>query len=378
MRLLHVINAPIFGGAETAVIELLTELQKDRYQCRAELCTVFHGQDLSPGIERAGITWHRLDEPKTLTAAPTAPLPGRTVTRTPTAIRRLVRLIKTNEYDVVHGHLFPTFYYLALASYLAGGPYYVYSEHSVHNRRRSSKLYRPLERWAYGRFDKLVAVSRPVADNLIGWMPRFRNRIELIENGLQIPPDYGPGPEKYSGPMLFVGGLWRYKGLDVLFEAMAGLKSSGRPLRQLIIAGHGPDARAIRQQARDSGLGDRIEFLGPLGREEVFDLIRRAAALVLPSRWEGLPMAVLEALALKTPVVATDVGGVGDLVVDGGTGRLVPAENPEALAEAIDWVTRVPEALPQMGVNGRRLVEKDFSIESAARRHLKLYPEPTG
>jgi glycosyltransferase involved in cell wall biosynthesis len=134
-----------------------------------------------------------------------------------------------------------------------------------------------------------------------------------------------------SGPTLaFAGRLGPQKSLDVALEAVAEL-----PEVTLVVAGDGPDRGALERRARDLGVDGRARFLGSVPRDGVLRLFRAADASVLSSSWENLPHTVLEALAVGSPVIATSVGGVPEVVRDGENGLLVPARDPRALAEAI-------------------------------------------
>jgi glycogen(starch) synthase len=130
--------------------------------------------------------------------------------------------------------------------------------------------------------------------------------------------------------LAFAGRLGPQKGLDVALEALGGV-----PDVTLAIAGGGRDRAALERRAQGLGLGERVRFLGPLPREGVLRLFRAADASLLPSAWENFPHTVVEALAVGTPVIATRVGGVPEVVRDGENGLLVPAGDQEALAAAI-------------------------------------------
>jgi len=121
----------------------------------------------------------------------------------------------------------------------------------------------------------------------------------------------------------------------------------------LLLAGDGPDADKLRERSRDLGLDGRARFLGPQPRRTVFELLRAADAVVLSSKWENFPHVLVEALAVATPVVSTDTGGVAEIVRDGENGLLVPTGDPDALAAAItryfadaDLQQRLREAAP--------------------------------
>jgi glycosyltransferase involved in cell wall biosynthesis len=155
-------------------------------------------------------------------------------------------------------------------------------------------------------------------------------RISVLPN--PTPPLPGL-PERTRGdrPLLaFAGRLTAPKALRVALEAVARV-----PEVDLALAGDGDERRALEARARELGLDGRVRFLGSLPREEVLALLRSADAALLSSAWENFPHTLVEALAVGTPAIATDVGGVAEIVTDGENGLLVPPGDPEALAAAI-------------------------------------------
>ncbi len=174
---------------------------------------------------------------------------------------------------------------------------------------------------------------------------------------------------------LFVGRLERYKGLDILLAAWADLRRRGST-PHLLIAGPGETAGWIRE-AQAQGLADWVTFLG--GREDVADLYRAADLFVFPSRGEGCPNAVLEAMASALPVVATDVAGnreaMGD---DGKTGWLVPPENPAALAEAVATLLASSALRREVAAAGCTRILERFNIDRVGAQYLSLYQELLG
>lgn len=134
-----------------------------------------------------------------------------------------------------------------------------------------------------------------------------------------------------DAPLLaFAGRLNRQKALEVTLAAMSQLDGV-----ELVLAGEGPEREGLEQEARRLGLSERVRFVGALDRVGVLELFRSADASVLSSAWENFPHTVVEALAVGTPVIATAVGGVAEVVTDGENGLLVPAGDADALAAAI-------------------------------------------
>jgi glycosyltransferase involved in cell wall biosynthesis len=145
--------------------------------------------------------------------------------------------------------------------------------------------------------------------------------------------------------LAFAGRLGPQKGLDVALSALASV-----PGVTLAIAGAGPDRRGLERRADELGLAGRVRFLGSLSRDGVLRLFRAADASLLPSSWENFPHTVVEALAVGTPVIATAVGGVPEVVRDGGNGLLVPAGDPDGLASAIARFFEDEELRRRLGV----------------------------
>jgi glycosyltransferase involved in cell wall biosynthesis len=167
-----------------------------------------------------------------------------------------------------------------------------------------------------------------------GW-PLAPERVRVLPNPVSS-PDTGDRDELrrrhgFAGPTLVAAGrLVRQKALGVALEALRGCEGV-----ELVLAGDGPERERLEAQARELGLETRTRFLGAQPRETVFELLAAADAVLLSSDWENFPHAVVEGLAAGTPVIATDVGGVGEIVTDGVNGLLVPSQDPAALADAI-------------------------------------------
>jgi glycosyltransferase involved in cell wall biosynthesis len=172
-------------------------------------------------------------------------------------------------------------------------------------------------------------------------------KLEVVPNGLTLPESTAPP----GGRVLSVGRLVRIKGMDVVVDAVAGIQG------QLTIAGEGPERARLEAQSKHHGLDAR--FPGFVPRERLDALYREAWVLVLASRrGEGLPNAVLEAFAHGRPVVATAGGGVGDLVVDGVNGLIVPAGDVRALRDALARLSHERGLAERLGRAGRQTAER--------------------
>lgn len=204
-------------------------------------------------------------------------------------------------------------------------------------------------------------------------VPDIASRSSVIYNGLDIPP-VEPKPVSFDPPrLLCVGRLIEDKGFDLALDALALLLDRFPQIR-LTVAGDGPARAALEQQAAALGLGDAVEFRGWVASEDVLELVGRASAVVVPSRWqEPFALVALEAALMGRPVAATRVGGLPEVIVHEQTGLLVEPENASALADAIAYLITNPDAAVRMGQVGRRRAVADFGFERYADAYDDLY-----
>ncbi len=187
------------------------------------------------------------------------------------------------------------------------------------------------------------------------------NKLHIVHCGVE-PARYADAPAPSGARLLFVGRLAAVKGVPVLLDAFRAARER-RPDLTLTLIGDGPDRPALEVAAAD--LGGVVTFLGYRNQSGVADALAEADALVLPSFAEGVPVVLMEAMAAGRPVVATQVGGVGELVTDGVDGRVVPPGDAVALADAILGVL---ENAVAMGVRGRETVAAGFDAHREAAR----------
>lgn len=168
-----------------------------------------------------------------------------------------------------------------------------------------------------------------------------------------------------------IGRLAEQKGYRYLLEAIPPILS-GNPNIQFIIIGDGELRDSLEQQARSLNICSNVTFTGP--RTDISDLLSIIDLFVSPSLWEGLPTVILESMASETPVIATDIPGSRDLIVNNHSGLLVPPANPNALSQAILHAIGSPILMEQWVKNAREIVQK-FSIENIARNYESLYED---
>jgi glycosyltransferase involved in cell wall biosynthesis len=222
-------------------------------------------------------------------------------------------------------------------------------------------------RLLFRRIDAAVApgvrVAR-LAEELIGLE---QGSIQVIPNvlpGIDVP---SPAERSSAGSTVaFAGRLVPEKGVDVLLRALARL-----PDVHAMIIGAGPEEHALRLLAEELGIQERVALLG--WRDDAVRLVATSAVFVLPSRTEASPVAVLEAMAASIPVVATDVGSVSELVIDGETGLLVQPDDADALAAAIRRLLDDEQLRRRLGRRGRQLAMLRFQPDEAAAAYEELF-----
>lgn len=287
-------------------------------------------------------------------------------------IRRVRRLVQERAPDLVHTHLFPAFYVasLAMRGGLARVPL-VHTEHSAFNRRRRLPGARVVDRAVYDRFHRVVCVSDEVERNLLQWLPALGGRTTVIHNGVAVPEAAWSATSPKRWDVLAVARLAYPKGIDVLLEAVALHVRRGREGVRVAIAGDGPERESYLRLADRLGIGRNVTFLGQVADVEA--RLREARTFVLPSRWEGLSIALLEAMALGMPIVATRVSGSAQVLTDGETGLLADPENPRLLQAALAVALDDPARSAEMGAAARRRVRESYSIEAHLERTLSIY-----
>lgn len=174
-----------------------------------------------------------------------------------------------------------------------------------------------------------------------------------------------------KGPVvLYVGNLLKDKGVIDLLEAFRGVIDLGA---HLVYVGSGPLARDLASRSLDLGLSGRVWLLGPQPPDKIPQLLSAADVLVLPSYREGLGLVCVEALACGVPVIATNVGGIPEVIKDGETGLLVSPGDVQALEKALRWVLLNKVKATELALAGRRLVERDYNLEANTLSLIEVY-----
>ncbi len=292
-------------------------------------------------------------------------------------VPRFAARLRPERIQLVHTHEFAMNVYGGAAARLMGisSVATIHGRHWVADRPRRAVAYRLLRRLGL----RLVAVSHDLARFLAHGLSIPLDAIEVIHNGIPIPPSFPPAERAAkqearaglgipaSDPLLVaVGNLYPVKDHANLLRAAAML-----PCVHVAIAGRGGEEGTLRGLAAELAITDRVHLLGL--RDDVDRVLLAGDVFVQPSRSEGLPLAILEAMAAGVPVVATRVGGVAEAVVDGETGILVAPGDSPALASALRAVLAMPDVGAGLGQAGRVRAIKEFSVERMVERYRRLY-----
>ncbi|WP_245549167.1 TIGR03088 family PEP-CTERM/XrtA system glycosyltransferase [Noviherbaspirillum massiliense] len=363
----HLIYRLDFGGLETLLVECINRMPPEKYRHAVVCLTGFTG--FARKIARADVEIHSLDKPPGL---------GLHIHF------KLWKLLRRLQPAILHTYNIAAAEY-AFTATLAGVPVRIHAEHGrsaddPEGRNRSHNL---LRRLLLPVIDCYVPVSR----DLQRWLrdtvgiPDAKNR--LVPNGVDTarfsPFDAGTRARKTQDGCFVIGTVGRVQDVKdhrTLLDAFIHLRKS-MPARadqlRLAIVGDGPLLPAIRLQAAEAGIADAVWLPG--ARTDIPDVMRGFSLFVLSSVAEGTPVTLLEAMASGLPVVATQVGGIPEVVIDGVSGMLVAPSDPEALAVAISTYLDRPERIARHGSAGRSYVEEHFSIAAMLGAYLNLYDE---
>ena len=363
IRVVEVLATGTNGGAQEHVFGLLTRIDASRYD--VHVVSLSQGSSVRK-LERHGIAVTVIDEPDDAIAT-----------------GALAALLGDLRPEIVHNHMYRAELVGTRAAIALGevGRVRPYVVSTVHSSRVRAEEDRQQLRILTPRMDRLIAVSRSIVEKL-----RHEGRdtapISLIHNGVDLERYDHQGPcctlrEEYGlpaeGPIVgVVARLEPEKGHPTLLEAWTSV-AAAVPDATLMIVGEGSRRAALEAMAAELGVADRVVFTGR--RDDVPAVTAALDVAVLPSYREALGLTVLEAMALSRPVVASEVGGIPEMIEDGRTGLLVPPRDPDALAAAIIRLLRDHPLADTLGRNGHDMVHERFCIELMVRAVEAIYDD---
>jgi sugar transferase (PEP-CTERM/EpsH1 system associated) len=297
---------------------------------------------------------------------------------------RLANLMKQRGVSILHTHNWSVFCEGMIAAVLAGIPARVHTVHGGFRVYPPGLSYRFKERTRHAvesllvrATGRIVAVSEDVRRLVCGTLHVDPDKIAVVNNGVDVPDNapcaYRPVPETGRKPgersIVSVSRLAEVKNVPMLLRAFSRVDVPF-PIR-LILVGDGPEREKLRKMANELGIGEKVTFLG--NRSDVREILADSTVFALASTYEGVSIAILEAMAMGLPVVATKVGGNPGIVTDGETGFLVDPHDPEAMAEKISLLLMDEKLRARMGGKGRTVVEGKYSTARMARDYEMIY-----
>jgi glycosyltransferase involved in cell wall biosynthesis len=362
LRVLFVIDELDIGGTEQQILELCRHMDRSRFE--PLVCCFRHGAKARE-IESLGV--RVIHEPKHLKADP-----GLVV--------RLARTMRRERIDLVQTYLWTANTWARLAARMAGIEYVLASERNVDIWEEAYK--RVVGRWLARSTDRIIANSEAVRRYLLerGRLPA--DKVVTVYNGVnfdrfrtQCDPSIRRAEIGLPETAVLAGVIARVepaKDHTTLLRALA-LISQRLPQLHLVIVGGGSEVERLKASAHELGVADHVYFTGP--RTDAVEWLQSVDISVLSSVKEGLSNTVLESMAAGRAMVATDVGGNAEVIIDGETGFLVPPRDPAALAEALSKLAGSPETMARFGRSGRKRVHTVFSVNRMVTRTESVYLE---
>ena len=368
IRVMQIINSFRPGGAEMLVFDLATRMDKEKFEVL--LCSIGGRNDEIEGglrkeLESKGITTLSLDKPARR--------------RRLQAIWKLSRWLRENGVHIVHTHCPSPDFYGTLGALLARTPVVVSTIHSVQG-------YSALVERILGNFtSNYVAISETVKRYAISDLLISPAKVEVIYNAVDMKRFSGiaidrqtkllelgiPGSSKVVSA---VGRITEEKGHTCLLEAAEDVLAEFPNAHFLVVGDDRADAelsRRLRETLRAKNLESKITFTGV--RKDVAEILAVTDVFVLPSLWEGLSVALLEAMATGTAVIVTDVGSNREVVTDGDNGFVIRPRDPEKLAQRLKELLAHPQRARTLGMRAKAAVKERFGIERMVGRYEQLY-----
>jgi len=286
------------------------------------------------------------------------------------ALMEITALLRRTRPDLIHAHTSKAGILGRIAARMHGIPS-VFTAHTWCFAEGTSWKWKllgvPLERLAGGVSGAIINVSEANRNLALKYRIAPPERLVTVHNGIPDPVWQPPEPDCGVPRIIMVARFAPQKNQMMLLEAAAGIQ---QPFH-LVFVGAGPTLASVRERAQQLGLTDRTTFAG--NRSDVPDLLRQSAIFALPTRWEGFPISILEAMRAGLPIVASDVGGVREAVMDGENGFVTGQADTEAFRRAIGVLLADSELRRRMALRSRALFEERFTVQHMLEKTYGLY-----
>jgi len=353
IKVIHLVEDLMRGGLENVIAEIVSGLDKEKYNF--EVWCIARAGAVADELQSRGFTVETL---------------GILSYHNPFNILRLISLLRKTKPDIVHTHGYFSSVIGRLSAKIAGVPVIINHLHTVFNL---SSLRNVIVDKTLNLFtDRIICVSKKVEESFMAAGYGFKKKSIVIYNGI----DGRKFMPRISGhqtkSLISVASLYPHKGQTYLLKALK-IVSEECPEVSLEIVGDGPLRKELEDECSSLGISSKVKFLGE--RNDVAFLLSRAGIFILTSLREGFSLSLIEALACGLPVIATNIGGVPEIVKDQENGLLVSSQDSRALAIAIKSLLKDEPRMREMGLKGREIFEKFFTLEIMLKRFDELYKE---
>ena len=294
-------------------------------------------------------------------------------------IKGLVRSLSS---DIIHAHWTAAGFIGGILKTLSRKPLII-TVHGSEIYLVHSRIGKKIALSILKRADFITAVSKGLVLELLDW-GIDEKKVRLVPNGVDSTAFSPKDPVNTKEDLdfisnmkhvLFVGRLAPVKGVEYLIQAIPAVIKGFKRVH-FVIVGDGDSTHALQKLAEQLKINEYINFVGRQPHEKIAEYMAISDILVLPSLSEGLPVTVLEAMACGLPVIATRVGGIPEIVLDGVTGYVVPPKSPKEISDKISLLLKNPNQCKAMGQSGKDLLEKlDLSWKNAAKKTLEIYQD---
>ncbi len=362
-KICYIIGQLSRHGAERQLYELVRRIDKEKF-----LPVVISLSQINPWAEeirKTGVEVMVIPRKKKREAA---------------RLYRLWKLLRMLKPDIVHTYLIPGNFYGRVAAFLSGVPVIISSERNLPEIGKDKTRFRMcLDKVLSTVTDGIICNSYKASGILTGKYHFDRRKVFTVHNGIDAAEFIDTESaknylERKRVTIGTVGRLWPQKNHIMFLDvARAVVDRKGDERICFLIVGDGPLRKELEQYAKSAALSDSVVFAGE--RFDIPQVLREIDVFVMTSSYEGLSNTVMEAMLSGLPVVATDVGGNGELVVDGLTGYLCPWNDPSAMSDKIMGLIGDRDKMKRMGEHGREKMLKEFSVEKMVRRTEDIYSE---
>lgn len=365
LKVLHLISSTGFFGAENVVVTLALEQARLGLDARVG---VFRNSsnpytEVAEAAEREGVKSVVFDCSGKFDAG---------------AVMRIRAYIKEEGIGLVHSHGYKSNFYALLAAKLAG----VKAAATCHNwTKTSGKMigYMFLDRFLLRRFDIVSAVSEQLRSEVlksgvpagkVKYIPNGIDTVKFAPTGARGKVRSGLGIQEDAAVIGSLGRMSVEKGYGELIEALPSILEEV-PGAVLLLAGEGPDRPQFEAAAAAAGVSGKVIFAGM--SKDASGLLEAMDVFILPSRNEGMPLALLEAMAAGKPVIATGIGAIPAVITSGSNGILIAGQHPGDIAGAVKSLLKDRGAAARMAAAGRETVKGRFSAREMAEQFISLY-----